>query len=178
LYLCEDRDFFPNETVKINIGVKFNMPQGYIGKIYDKSSIVNTFNLHVIGGVIDCDYKGCIYVNMRNMGNEIILLPAGHAIAQIIFHKVGHFNLKVNTNFDSFQVRNIRGILNVKSNLHKRIRTYKNMRKYATETSRICKPASPKFTSDSDFDTCNDLGDYDLSQYNCKKNYDDVYDTD
>lgn len=70
--------------IKIPTGLMCSIPPNNYGKICDKSSIAWKKGLHVIGGIIDADYRGQIYVVLVNLSNNRQFIKKGEAIAQMI----------------------------------------------------------------------------------------------
>jgi dUTP pyrophosphatase len=65
----------------LGTGIKIEIPEGYVGQIWPKSSS----NLLVGGGIIDAGYKGEILVKVFNpMYNGDILIFDGDPIAQLV----------------------------------------------------------------------------------------------
>jgi dUTP pyrophosphatase len=73
---------------KTNIALE--IPEGYYGRIADRSGNAYKLGLHVMGGVIDSTYRGDIGVILYNTNcNEVdsIKIEKGQRIAQIIIEK-------------------------------------------------------------------------------------------
>lgn len=178
LFLPYNCDFFPNHTVKINTGLRFNIPLNYYGKIFDKSSISTAYNLIVLGGVIDCDYNGDIYVCLRNIGDKIVSLPKGCAIAQIIFMPYTKVKFNVVTRFCKTSKRGYNGFGSTTPQcISKKIKVYDDVKDYVEiqkglisvndESDDEIEILTQKFTPDED------LGDYDLDKYEKEKRGED-----
>ncbi len=69
--------------IKINTGVRLAIPSGFVGLIFDKSSI-GAKGVKVYGGVIDSTYRGDVIVILGNHTDEDITFDAGQKIAQLI----------------------------------------------------------------------------------------------
>jgi deoxyuridine 5'-triphosphate nucleotidohydrolase len=82
--LCSVEEFVlcsgEQKLVKTNVGV--NIPEGYHGKIAERSKLANKFGIVIGGGEIDQDYQGPLGVIMRNTGKEALPVHVGMAIAQ------------------------------------------------------------------------------------------------
>jgi len=67
LYACcwSDKEIYTGKTVKINTGIALEIPAGYYGQIFDRSSM-GAKGIHVHGGVIDSSYRGEIAVCLQN----------------------------------------------------------------------------------------------------------------
>ncbi len=76
----------PSIPVKVGTGVSIEIPEGFTGLIWDKSSI-GSMGVKTLGGVIDTGYTGEIIVTLINLTKGKILLPKGKKIAQIIIQR-------------------------------------------------------------------------------------------
>ena len=63
------------------------IPHGYFGKIYPRSSLLKNNFVSCDAGVIDSDFCGTILVLMTNNSNISLVVNEGQGIAQIVFHK-------------------------------------------------------------------------------------------
>jgi dUTP pyrophosphatase len=99
LYSCGNNFVVePFKNCLINTGISMAIPMGYYGRIAPRSGFSVRTNLIVNAGVIDSDYRGEIKVLLQNPTGTPITINNGERIAQIIFEKIGHFNLiRVNT---------------------------------------------------------------------------------
>ena len=68
---------------KVDLRIKIELPRGTFGSIRCRSSLALK-GLSVEAGVIDEDYRGILQVLLRVRSEHGILLPKGHAIAQLI----------------------------------------------------------------------------------------------
>lgn len=68
---------------KIDLRIKVELPKGTFGSIRCRSSLALK-GVSVEAGVIDEDYRGILQVLLRVRSEHGILLPKGHAIAQLI----------------------------------------------------------------------------------------------
>ena len=53
LYSTEDHTIKPGARQKIGTGISIEMPEGYVGLVWDKSSVAATHGLKHLGGVMD-----------------------------------------------------------------------------------------------------------------------------
>ena len=89
-------DFFASEAITIKVGervqvktgISMEIPQGYVGLIWDKSGLSHKQGLKTLGGVIDAGYRGEIMIGMINLGSEDYKIEAGHKVAQMLIQKV------------------------------------------------------------------------------------------
>ena len=89
-YTVEDVFFPANGGAQVPTGVAVEIPKGYVGLIWDKSSISFGHGLKIMGGVIDSSYRGEIIMNLRNLSNKNCTLQKGLKVAQMIIQKFEH----------------------------------------------------------------------------------------
>lgn len=89
LYACIEETIIikPNETAFINTGLSFEIPTGFVGLVYARSSLGCKKGLAPSNkvGVIDSDYRGELIVALHNHSNEIHEIKPNDRIAQIVF---------------------------------------------------------------------------------------------
>ena len=77
----------PKHSVRrVCIGIKIEMQPDIFAEFKSRSSYVLK-NLVVEGGVIDSDYRGLLYVCLRNHNDEDVLIKKDQKIAQLIFYR-------------------------------------------------------------------------------------------
>ncbi len=79
--------FLPSEQKCVYTGIAVEIPDGYVGLIWDKSSISFKFGLKVVGGVIDSGHEKEVFIFMINNSNKEVVLEKGHKVAQMIIQK-------------------------------------------------------------------------------------------
>ena len=88
LYCSNDEDIIiePGEMKKINTGLKLEIPQGFFGAVYPRSSTGVKKHLMLANtvGVIDSDYRGEIMIFMYNYGKSPQSIKKGDRIAQLV----------------------------------------------------------------------------------------------
>jgi dUTP pyrophosphatase len=87
LYACGNHTVPVGATNMIPIGVAMEIQEGYVGLIWDKSSI-GSKSLKTLGGVIDAGYRGEISVMVHNLGDNVYTFEHGHKVAQMVIQKV------------------------------------------------------------------------------------------
>lgn len=80
------------QVYKIDTGVAFEIPAGFVGLIWDKSGI-SLKGIKTVGGVIDAGYRGDITVGVVNLGKKDYVINAGDKIAQILIQPVEHLEV-------------------------------------------------------------------------------------
>lgn len=88
IYSAEDCEIAPSESRVVSTGLKFEIPEGYVGLIYDKSGLASRHSVHNMAGVIDSSYRGEVKIVMMNLGKEPFKISKGIKIAQMIFHQI------------------------------------------------------------------------------------------
>ena len=88
LYAVCDRDkteIPPHETVLVHTGIAMEIPEGYVGLVFARSSLGTKRGLAPANkvGVIDSDYRGEIMVSLHNHTNTIQQIDNGERIAQL-----------------------------------------------------------------------------------------------
>src|SRR5689334_19899023 len=71
----------------VSTGIAMEIPEGYVGLIWDKSGLARNNGIKTIGGVIDSTYRGEVLVGVINFGEKDYLLEKGHKIAQMIIQR-------------------------------------------------------------------------------------------
>lgn len=87
IYCCEAVTLPPQTTMKIPTGISYELPEGYCGFAWDKSS-VGSHGIKTLGGVLDSGYRGELFIPMRNLTDKEYTFEAGHKIAQMVIQKV------------------------------------------------------------------------------------------
>ncbi len=73
--------------VAVKTGVSVEIPEGYVGLIWDKSGLALS-GLSTLAGVVDSGYRGEVQVVMRYEGEWNKEIQAGQKIAQMIIQPV------------------------------------------------------------------------------------------
>jgi len=76
-----------SEREIIGTGVAMEIPEGYVGLIWDKSSLGIKEILKTLGGVVDSGYRGEIKVGLINLSKKDFQITKGQKIAQMIIQK-------------------------------------------------------------------------------------------
>lgn len=86
----------PNETIKVPTGVRVRIDEGWVLKIYPRSSLGFKYRLRLDNtvGIIDSDYfnadnEGHIFIKITNLGDSKLTVEKGKGFAQGIFVEYG-----------------------------------------------------------------------------------------
>ena len=88
IYSCEERTLLPQEQALISTGIVMEIPDGYVGLVWDKSGVSHKGGIKTLGGVIDSGYRGEIMVGVINLGFESFMFEKGQKIAQMLIQKI------------------------------------------------------------------------------------------
>ena len=64
------------------------IPDGYVGLVWDKSGLASKHGIKTMAGVIDSTYRGEISIVLINLGSEDYLVEKNTKIAQILIQKI------------------------------------------------------------------------------------------
>ena len=94
LFAEEEKIIIPSCVAPITIELKMEIPTGYFGKVYPRSSLLKNFFVSCDAGVIDPDFRGTVLLLMTNNSKDPKLIKPGQRIAQIVFTKTKKLCLK------------------------------------------------------------------------------------
>ncbi len=92
----EEFTLAPSETIKVPTGLRVKIDEGWVLKVYPRSSLGFKYRLRLDNtvGIIDSDYfnadnEGHIFIKITNCGNTPLTVEKGKAFAQGIFVEYG-----------------------------------------------------------------------------------------
>jgi len=88
VYASEEVAVKAGERVKVPTGIAMEIPEGYVGLVWDKSGLSMSHGLKTLGGVIDAGYRGEVMIGVANLSDEDYTVEKGHKVAQILIQKV------------------------------------------------------------------------------------------
>jgi len=94
LYAIESVTIAVGARVLVGTGIAMEIPDGFVGLIWDKSGLSMNHGLKNLGGVIDAGYRGEIKAGVVNLSNEDYTITAGHKVAQMLIQKVERAEIK------------------------------------------------------------------------------------
>lgn len=90
--LCIDKaqTIPPNATVQLTTGVFMDLGDTHLyARLCSRGSTIFRYNIQIIDGVIDSDYRGELRIVARNLSPDMPAhLPERSRIAQLVFHKI------------------------------------------------------------------------------------------
>ena len=88
MYAAEDVHIRKGERGKVPTGIAMEIPEGYVGLVWDKSGLSINHGLKTLGGVIDSGYRGEIIIGIVNLSSEDYTIEKGHKVAQLLIQKI------------------------------------------------------------------------------------------
>lgn len=88
LYCIDDLRIEPKARVRARTGLSVAIPEGFYGRVAPRSGLAAEKGIDVLAGVIDSDYRGEIVCLLYNTGDEVVVLPPGSKICQLIVEQV------------------------------------------------------------------------------------------
>ena len=88
LFCLEEVLLLPGERQAVATGIALGIPSGFVGLIWDKSSVPFTYGVKTMGGVVDSQYRGEIKVLLINLTQENVTFTPGTKIAQMLIQPV------------------------------------------------------------------------------------------
>ena len=84
----EDLVIQPHQRATARTGLAVAIPHGFYGRVAPRSGLAAKQGLDVLAGVVDSDYRGEICCVLYNTGEDVITLPAGSKICQLIIEQI------------------------------------------------------------------------------------------
>ncbi|MFC1656490.1 dUTP diphosphatase [Patescibacteria group bacterium] len=88
LYSLKNTIILGQERAIIETGIAVEIPDGFVGLIWDRSSVPAKFGIKTMGGVIDSGYRGEIRIIMYNTSKEDYKIKKHDKVAQMLIQKV------------------------------------------------------------------------------------------
>lgn len=101
LYANETVYIPPNEVAMVGMGIALQIPQGWKGEVYSRSSMAAAgIMIANSPGKIDSDYRGEIKVILYNSRSDLVGINAGDRIAQIEINPVQQIEWEFSENLE------------------------------------------------------------------------------
>lgn len=96
LYSAEENYILkPGERKGFSTGIKMEIPDGYVGLIWDKSGLAVKYGIKIMAGVIDSTYRGEVVIVLINLGSEKYLVEKNTKIAQLLVQKIERAEIEI-----------------------------------------------------------------------------------
>lgn len=88
---------FPKQSIVLKTGVKFDIPEGYVLKIFSRSGLGFKCDVTLSNsvGIVDSDFKKEVQLKLVNNGVEVLYVKNGMRVAQGILEKLQDYTLEV-----------------------------------------------------------------------------------
>ena len=87
LCAAEDTTVAPGARVKVATGLAMQIPEGHVGLLKTRSSTA-VAGVDVVGGVLDADYTGEVFVLLHNTTAAPYAVNVGQRIAQLVVPRI------------------------------------------------------------------------------------------
>lgn len=87
LYAIEPIELEPGERKSIPLGIAIEIPEGYVGLLWDKSGLSHKYGIKSFGGVIDSGYRGEVHAGIMNLSDKFFRFEKGQKIIQMLVQK-------------------------------------------------------------------------------------------
>ncbi|MFZ0060909.1 MAG: dUTP diphosphatase [Pyrinomonadaceae bacterium] len=88
LVCIEETSLEPKTRIGARTGLSVEIPEGFYGRVAPRSGLAAKQGIDVLAGVIDADYRGEVICLLYNTSDELVVLPAGSKICQLIIEHV------------------------------------------------------------------------------------------
>jgi dUTP pyrophosphatase len=86
-YALEEVVFEQGAQMRIRTGIALEIPEGYVGLVWDKSGISFNKGLKIVGGVIDAPFRGEFVASMVNFSGQRQVVEKGQKFTQMLIQK-------------------------------------------------------------------------------------------
>lgn len=100
VFSAEEVTLAPGERKIVSTGIAMAIPQGYVGLVWDKSSVSGTHGVKTMGGVLDSGYRGEIKIILLNTSSDTVQLESGRKIAQMLIQPIHQATFEEVENLD------------------------------------------------------------------------------
>ncbi|OLE52853.1 MAG: hypothetical protein AUG51_16040 [Acidobacteria bacterium 13_1_20CM_3_53_8] len=83
-----DLSIEPKSRTIARTGLAVAIPEGFYGRLAPRSGFAVNDGLDVLAGVIDADYRGEIICVLYNTSDQVVELPKGSKVCQLILEKI------------------------------------------------------------------------------------------
>jgi dUTP pyrophosphatase len=88
VHACEDLVLNPGERKLVTTGLAFEIPDGFVALVWDKSGLAKNHGITNLAGVIDSGFRGESNVLLYNISDKPFTIEKGNKIAQILIKRV------------------------------------------------------------------------------------------
>lgn len=93
LFSLENTLVKAGQRLAVKTGIAMEIPEGFVGLVWDKSGVAIKGGIKTLGGVIDSGYRGEILIGVLNTSDKDYVFEAGHKIAQMLIQKIENMEI-------------------------------------------------------------------------------------
>jgi dUTP pyrophosphatase len=106
----EDLNLLPNNPTMVSTGIALEIPEYYEIQVRGRSGLASKGIIPNNGiGTVDQNYRGEIKVILNNISRELVRLPAGSKIAQLVLQQVPQVIIEETQELDTNTDRSNKG---------------------------------------------------------------------
>lgn len=94
IFSAEDTVIKASEIKRVRTGVKMELPEGFVGLVWDKSGLALKNGIKTMAGVIDSCYRGEIMIILANLSDKDYKIKKRQKIAQMLIQKAERAEIK------------------------------------------------------------------------------------
>ncbi len=87
-FALEEVRLEPGERTKVKTGVAMEIPESFVGLIWDKSGLSTSHGLKTLAGVVDAGYRGEVQIGMINLSAEAYEIKKHDKVAQMLIQSI------------------------------------------------------------------------------------------
>jgi len=87
LYACEDYIIEPGERCHIGLGFAMELPEGFVGLMWDRGGMAAKHGVHSFAGVIDSNYRGEVTAILFNTTKRPYSIKKGEKVVQMLIQQ-------------------------------------------------------------------------------------------
>lgn len=72
----------------VKSGIAIELPEGYVGLVWDRGGIAAKHGVHTMAGVLDSNYRGELMIVLKNLSEDDFKIERGDRIAQLVIQQV------------------------------------------------------------------------------------------
>ncbi len=88
VHACEEVVINPGERKMVGLGLVFEIPEGFVGLVWDKSGLAKNHGITSLAGVVDSGFRGESQVLLYNISNKPFVVEKGSKVAQILIKRI------------------------------------------------------------------------------------------
>ncbi|MGV8162225.1 MAG: dUTP diphosphatase [Candidatus Nanoarchaeia archaeon] len=94
IFSVETYTLKPGERKSFSTGIAFELEPGFVALVWDKSGLAFKHGIKTMGGVIDPNYRGEIFIALLNTSDKSYEIEKGDKIANMLIQSVVCANIE------------------------------------------------------------------------------------